>query len=192
MSRAGVSSRVFCGLTAVSASMWWLLTCSLVLFLSCETVAPSRGWAKSLFEFLAGHLVRRCYSLHHEGTSAWWLQRVSSGVPRAWPTPVPGPTRAPSAHPLFHPFLLICSTLSSGWSARKPQSASSQSSPELVVVVVRPCVSGRIILGITGKFQTRACGKSQPNEVLKDIFVETAVLESSPLHAASWVEHPSA
>lgn len=66
-----------------------------------------------------------------------------------------------------------------GGRSREPQPASRQFSPESVVVVVGQCVSGRIILGITGKFQTKACGKSQPNWVLKDIFVETAILENS-------------
>lgn len=47
------------------------------------------------------------------------------------------------------------------------------------MAVVSHCVAGQVILGITGKFQTKACGKSQPNRVLKDIFVSSAILDNS-------------
>lgn len=79
-----------------------------------------------------------------------------------------------------------------GGPPRRPQPASRHFSQELVVVVVGQCVSGWIILGITGKFQTKACGKSQQNWVLKDIFFETAILDSSqtPYCLASWGSIP--
>lgn len=78
-----------------------------------------------------------------------------------------------------------------GGPPRRPQPASRHFSQELVVVVVGQCVSGWIILGITGKFQTKACGKSQQNWVLKDIFLKLQFWTAARLLTAWQAEEAS-
>lgn len=83
----------------------------------------------------------------------------------------------------IHSFCYSLLTLLGG-QAQNPPPASRQFSLELVVVVVGQCVSGRIMLGITGKFQAKACGKSQPNWILKEILFKLQSWKAARLHAA--------
>lgn len=106
----------------------------------------------------------------------------------------PVPTRSvclplPLAHhPSCPPPLLLL-----GGQPRRPQSSRAVL-PASVVLVVGQCVSGPIILGHYWKVPNQACGESQPSRFLRDIFVETAVLEKRPasmLLLPGWSGPPS-
>lgn len=136
-----------------------LVLLSSPFFPSCEMVASAKGSVKFLFNFYLARMLGRWW---------WCLQATLREVCMPRPThPVPAvclSRRAP------RPPSLLSSSTPSGWSAQEASGAPRALLPRQWCWWSASVSQVQLFWGITGKFQTKACGESQPNPEFCRIF----------------------
>lgn len=140
---------------SLTAPRWSHSAGSFVFSFSCETVASVKGSVKFLFNFYLARMLGRW----------WWCLQASFCEALHAPTDPSLRPRGLSVcplplahHPSCPPPLLLL-----GGQPRRPQSSQGTSPPRQWWWWSASVSQVQLFWGITGKFQTKACGESQPN-----------------------------